>query len=240
MASAPRNPDNNTYEQACLDLRDAGYGQMTIDGFYEKIHNDRKLKMTLQAKWNAHAYPEKKITWAQLTMSQHLMTLSAEALKLLIFMGMYAHQSTLLQASHKDLSALTGLKLTRLRQAIKELEACGCIRVEKASVRHSAPIYAINPALINKGTRRKGKAATFTDAITIKSDYVLQRDLPLIAQVETVYQDTADGAKITFNRLSAGKPAPAKKKPSTFKKEPDAQIPGQMTFEDFPEVMPGG
>lgn len=239
-----RNPTSNSVLQAFLDARDSGLGTLTIDQAITRMSSDAKLRSALQAKWNAHAYPERVMEWAQLAKSQQLMTLSDEALKLLTFMGMYAHQSTLLQVSYKDLCTFTGIKKTRLRESIKELTDCGCIRIEKPSIRHAAPIYAVNPAIINKGTRRKTDASDFAAKIGGCPDYILRRDLPILVQQETVYQDTSDGGKVAFNRLRPVLPGDTQteRKPRRASKGAPAnvqQIPGQMTFADFPEVFNG-
>ena len=236
-----RNPSNNSILQALLDATDCGLGTLTIDQAITKLSSSSKLRTTLQAKWNAHAYPEKSMDWTQLVKAQQLMTLSDTALKLLAFMGMYAHQSTLLQVSYKDLVTFTGIKDRMLRTAVKELKDSGCIRVEKPSVRHAAPIYAVNPALISKGTRRKGKTLDFVERLDGCQDYILRRSLPLLVQQETVYQDTPDGGRIAFNRL---RPVPAEEaKPAgkaRGKRQPKGgQLPGQMSLDDFPEVTNG-
>jgi len=128
------------------------------------------------------------------------MSLSDTALKVLIFLGMYAHQSTLVQISYKDMSILTGIKLTQLRQAIKELIGAGCLRVDAPSVRHSAPIYAVNSAIINKGKRhnRKGSTAGFA---TDPDRYLLKREPEMLVQQETVFRLGPGDTKTPYNRL---------------------------------------
>ena len=232
--------------QALLDLKDMGLGTMTIDQAFTKVSNDPRLRNALQAKWNSHAYPERSMEWAQLTKAQQLMTLSDEALKVLTFMGMYAHQSTLLQVAYKDLCCFTGVKRTRLREAIKELVDCGCVRIEQPSVRHAAPIYAVNPSIINKGARRKSSAADFAKKISGDgcSDFILTRKLPVLVQQEAIYQDVGDGNVIAFNRLTPALPssddAPRKRKRNTAESSPasDEQLPGQMSINDFPDLLP--
>lgn len=236
-----RNPNSNSIVQALLDASDLGYGTMTVDQLITKTSTDGKLRAALQAKWNAHAYPDKAMEWAQLTKSQTLMTLSDPALKILTFFGMYCHQSTLLQVSLKDLAAATGIKDRTLRYAMKELSECGCIRIEKPSAQHAAPIYSVNPAIINKGTRRRSEMSEFCDKLSC-SDYLLTRDLPLIVQTQTICQEQLDGSKIAYNRVALVTPETAAlqqspKRRKRTKSDPDEQLPGQMSLADFPEVF---
>lgn len=235
-----RNPNSNSVVQALLDVADVGLGSMTVDQVITRLSGDSKLRTSLQNKWNGHAYPERSMEWAQLTKSQQLMGLTDTALKLLVFMGMYAHQSTLLQVSLNDLVTFTGIKKTSLREALKELLDCGCIRVEKPSVRHAAPIYAVNPAIVNKGTRRKSDISSFASKVGGCRDYILQQDLPIVVQQETVYQDTTDGGTIAFNRLRPALPGNIKdaapKRRRRSKTVPaDEQLAGQMNIFDFLE-----
>ena len=236
-----RNPSSNAILQACLDVKDAGYGGMTFDQMITRLSSDKRLAADLQAKWNAHAYPERAMTWAQLAKEQRLLTLSPDAIKVLTFYGMYCHQSTLLQVSYKDLSAATDIKDRSLRTAVKELIDAGCLRIERPSVRHAAPVYAVNPSIINKGTRRKSNASDFVGKMTACRDYILQRELPLVVQEQTIYEDTPDGGKIAYNRIALATPGEAAKmqQPKRRRKtDPGEQLPGQMSVFDIPEALP--
>lgn len=217
-----RNPTSNSVLQALLDLADSGHGTMTVDQMISRLSSDSKLRTAMQKKWDAHAYPEDAMEWAQLTKAQQLLTLSDTALKVLTCMGLYAHQSTLLQVSYRDLAVITEIKDRSLRTAIRELINTGCIRIEVPSIQHAAPIYSVNPAIINKGTRRKSAARAYNDKLDGCQDYILQRTPKMLASEETIRQVQPDGRKLVYNRL---RPVP----PSNE----------QMSIEDFPEYLPG-
>lgn len=196
-----RNPTNNAILQACLDIVDSGYGTMSVNDFVTKISTDPKLLKDMQAVWNRHTYPDKSIKWVSITKTDLLMTLSPNAMQVLVFLGMYCHQSTLIQVTYSVLSAITGIKPTKLREAVKELIGSGCIKVAKSSARHDAPIYAVNPALIKAGARAK-KDSGFTQGLHV-ADYILKRTPELIVQETTIKADAdTDGKRVVYTKVT--------------------------------------
>ena len=204
-----RNPDNNPILQAALDVIDCGYGSMTFDQFVTRLSSDRKLREEMKAKWNGHSYPEKSLTWTQHTIDQHVFKLSDTAFKVLNLLGMYCHQNGLIQIKKADIMATLNIKKTTLKQALAELIDCGAIRVELPSAQHSAPVYAVNPALINKGARRKTDVSSFVSKLDIPPNrYLFNQEVGLSTHVETIYSNNMP----TFNRfnlVSAQKKGPA-------------------------------
>ena len=259
-----RNPNSNSILQALIDLKDCGgYGDMSLDHIITKISGDRKLQKDLQAKWNAHAYPEKDMVYSQLSTTQALMRLSPSACKVLIFLGIYCAQSTLIKVSYPVLEVATEIKRTALREAVRELVDCGAIRVHTKPARHEAPIYSVDPALISKGVRRQSKQTEYMAALTgggfPKGQYLSEAFSPVqVVKCDTIRSKDADGTPVYYNAVSlisadeakkipepAGtdsgervskKRKSAKPKSTTGAEEP--QIPGQMAVEDFPEYMP--
>lgn len=232
-----RNPNNSSVLQALLDASDLGYGSMTVDQLITRVSSDRKLCAALQAKWNGHAYPERAMDWAQLARSQALMTLSDPALKVLTLLGMYCHQSGLIQVRIEDICTATSIGRTSVKQAITELRACGALNVAAPSVRHAAPVYCVNPGLVNKGVRRKADTASFIADLSIEPEkYILNRELTLVVQTDVVHNAT-----MTYNRLYLVPPGEAACDPPKRrrrKKPENSQVPGQMSLSDFPAVWP--
>ena len=142
-----RNPNNNSILQALIDLSDSGFAAMA-DPIITKISGDRKLQKDLQAKWDAHAYPEKSMVYAQLTITQALMDLSPQACKVLLLLGSYASLTGLVQVSYPTLETVTGIKRTMVREAVQELKDHGLIRIRVKPARHEPPIYCIDPGVI--------------------------------------------------------------------------------------------
>lgn len=227
-----RNPDSNSILQALLDLTDRGMGTWKVDDLITRISTDPKLRADLQKAWNAHAYPEKTMVYAQLSIDQRLFTLSDAAYKIITLMGMYCHQSGgLIQAKLDDICAAVKVGRTSAKAAVAELRKCGALDIAVPSIRHAAPIYRVNPALINKGTRRNTDVSAFTAQLLINpSDYILNKDPELVVQTDIIRN-----ADIVYNKLYLVPPdeaKPAKKRPSRRKQAADAQISGQMDIFD--------
>lgn len=253
-----RNPNSNSILQALLDLKDCGgYGDMTLDHIVTKISGDRKLQKDLQAKWDAHAYPEKSMVYAQLTITQALMDLSPQACKILLLLGSYASQTGLVQASYPTLEAVAGIKRTMIREAVQELKNHGLIRVRVKPARHDPPIYCVDPGLISKGARRQSRSTEYKSALIgdgfPKDKYLLDTYAPsLVIKCDTVRSEDPNGEPIRYNTISLIPAAEAKKVPeptgtSTSGKradkrrrskgesnmpEPVVQIPGQVELND--------
>lgn len=234
-----RNPDGNSILQALLDLSDRGMDTMRVSELITRISTDAKLRRDLQAVWNAHAYPEKAMVYTQITIDQHLFTLTNPAYKLITMLGMYCHQSGLIQVKIEDMGKAIGIGQTSAKQAKAELIECGALTVAVPSVRHEPAIFRVNPALINKGRRKKSDAADFAASLTIApEDYILNRKIALLAQTNTIHTN-----EFAYNRLYMITPEEAaaktvKSRPSKKKRSKASDpMPGQMTFEDFPELM---
>ena len=226
--------------QALLDLADHGMSHYKVEELITKISSDRKLRADLQATWNRHAYPERSMTYAQAAIQQTLYTLTPEAYMVLGLLGMYCHQSGLIQVRYDDIVTATGIKRTTCRASLTELRDCGALTVAVPSKRHAAPIYRVNPALYHKGTRRTSAAADFAAGLDIPAErYILNRELELIVETDTIHS-----GDLTYNTLRLVKPEEAKPdapRPSRRRvsSAPDAPLPGQMSIDDFPDALPG-
>lgn len=160
MATVNRNPDHNAYLQACLDLKDMGafVGSATLDQMIAELSAKtpagRKLRRDTQAKWDSHQYADKSIVYAQVAVAPQLMgCLSPEALSVLLFLGTHCLQSGLIRASYDTISRANGISRTKAREAVAELKDCGALGIYDKNRRHSAPIYSVDPALVNIGKR---------------------------------------------------------------------------------------
>lgn len=261
------NPNSNSILQALLDLKDCGgYADMTLDRIIAKISGDKKLQKDLQAKWNGHAYPEKDMVYSQVSIAQALMQLSPRACKVLLLLGCYCSQSTLIKASYPVLETATGIKRTELRKAMQELEDGGLIRVHTKPARHEPPIYSVDPAAINKGVRRTSKETEYMAELAQggfpKASYWRDAFNPgLVIKCDAVRTKDADGSPIHYNALSLVPADEAKKDPepagtssgkrpkgrgssrrqnSTGDGAAEVQIPGQTDITDFPDFLPDG
>ena len=155
-----RNPDHNPMLQALLDMADMGVfaGDATRDqmiaALEAKTPAGRKLRRDTQAKWDSHQYPDRSITYAQVAVAPQLTgCLTPEALSVLIFLGTHCLQSGLIRVTYDTISRENRISRTKAREAIAELKACGAIGVFDKNRRHSAPIYSVDPALVNIGKR---------------------------------------------------------------------------------------
>lgn len=252
-----RNPNNNSILQGLLDLLDrGGYQDMTIGHAVTKITGDRKLQQDLQAQWDAHAYPEKKMTYAQVTITQALMDLSPQACKVLLLLGCYASQTSLVQVSYPTLETVTGIKRTMVREAVQELKEHGLIRVRVKPIRHEAPIYCVDPGAISKGARRQSRGTEYKSALIHsgfpKDKYLLDTYSPaLVIKCDTVRSEDPDGEPIRYNTITLIPAQQAKKDPEptgtsasgkrarrsrskdqSSTPDPAAQIPGQRELDD--------
>lgn len=198
-----KNPGHNSILQALLDLKDGGHGDLTVDTLIQKISTDRKLADNLQAKWDAHHYPERSITFTRMTIADQYMLLSDTALRVLILMGLRSHQSGLIQISRADLCALTGLKETAIKSAIKTLTEHGCIAVKVPAIRHTPPIYEVNKKLFAQG---KPTLQNF-DYSACKDSFLLTKTVEhktAVATVHTKAVQPPDGIEktIVYNRVT--------------------------------------
>jgi hypothetical protein len=202
--------------QALLDLKDVGYGGVTVDSMIQKLQSDGKLDSELQAKWDSHMYPDKAMTFTRMTIADQYMALSDSALRILTLMGLRCHQTGLIQVSVADLATLTGLKTRATQTAVKELLKTGCISVRIPAVRHTPPIYEVNGELFRKGKPTKGR---FDYSACEKGGFLLARSMEHTAAVSTVHtkQIAADGTEkaIVYARITVSTAAQdAKREPA--------------------------
>lgn len=202
--------------QALLDLKDVGYGGVTVDSMIQRLQSDGKLDSALQDKWDSHAYPDKSITFTRMTIADQYMILSDSALRILTLMGLRCHQTGLIQVSMADLATLTGLKTRATQTAVKELLTTGCISVRIPAVRHTPPIYEVNRELFCKG---KPRQSHFDYSACEKRGFLLARSMEHTAAVSTVHmkQLSADGTEKTlvYSRITVATPSQdAKKEPA--------------------------
>lgn len=207
--------------QALLDLKDVGYGGVTVDSMIQRLQSDGKLDSALQDKWDSHAYPDKSITFTRMTIADQYMSLSDSALRILTLMGLRCHQTGLIQVSMADLATLTGLKTRATQSAVRELLRTGCISVKIPAVRHTPPIYEVNGELFRKG---KPRQSHFDYSACEKGGFLLTRSMEHTAAVSTIHtkQPSADDEKsIVYARITVAtasqdtKKEPAKATTST-------------------------
>lgn len=250
------NPTSSTILQVLLDLKNNGYGDMNVEDMIKYLQEERELLENLDKQWSSRLYSESSMKWASVTILPSLMNLSPEAIKVLVLLGIYADQTSLIRVTRNVISQVTGIKLTTLKTTLRELEECGAIKVEVKSVRHTAPIYRINGNLIAVG--RRNKVFNFDGD---KDKYILKQELhtagmKLVANRHTDNQP--DGTKIMYHELTlvpANEEEPSNVKPTSkgsSKKSlsksntnkagnngqgEDYNIPGQMNFADF-DILP--
>lgn len=159
MASQKNKQFTCAQFQALKDLKEAGafVGTTTLDDMIAKLSGGSrdivKLNKSMQAKWDSHQYPDSSIVYVQLTNDPRLTCLSCEALSVLVLLGTNCLQTGLVKITIDKICMLTGLRRTKAKEAIKELKACGAIAVFAKSMRHEAPIYSVDPKIINVGKR---------------------------------------------------------------------------------------
>lgn len=152
-----RNSDNNSILQALLDLQDTGQGERTINEMIAHLDGNPTLRRKLQDKWDGHTYNDSLLPFAMLYQDSRLMYLSPYACKVLLLLIMYVNQSGLIQVSVPVLGAICGAKRTKTNEALRELVEAGVIAVMRASTRHEAPIYMINPEIALRGKQASRK-----------------------------------------------------------------------------------
>ena len=163
--------------QALKDLKESGafVGTMTLD---DMIHNlsqatadSRKLNKDLQAKWDSHQYPDSNIVYVQVSNDPKVTTcLSCEAQAVLLLLGTNVLQSGLIKITIDTICKLTGLKRTKAKAAVKELKDCGVLAVYMDSARHEAPIYSVNPKIVNVGKRTNTQYKQHMDHVKLGKD----------------------------------------------------------------------
>lgn len=198
--------------QALKDLKESGafVGTMTLD---DMIHNlsqatadCRKLNKDLQAKWDSHQYPDDAIVYIQVTNDPRLSLLSCDAQAVLLLLGTHVLQSGLIKITVDQICKLTGLKRTKAKEAIAELKDCGVLAIYRKAARHEAPIYSIDPKIINVGKRIKAQHTEHMHYIDKGTVYLLNRDpeWDVIRKATTItVEDTEyneDGRPVTVTR----------------------------------------
>ena len=260
--STKQNPTSSTILQVLLDLKNNGYGDMTIEEMATYLQEEKDVLQNLDKQWANRLYSEKSITWASISIIPALMNLSPEAIKLLVFLGIYADQTALIRVTRNVMTQVTGIKTTTLKATLRELEECGAISVEVKQVRHTAPISRRNGNVIAVG--RRNKVFNFNGD---KDKYILKQQLhtkglEIVANRHT--DKNPDGTKIMYHELllvpiNENEPLNTKKaskdsssnhrKNNTSKSKNNGQdgdynIPGQISFENIdldlidPEELP--
>lgn len=241
------NPTSSTILQVLLDLKTHGYDDMSIGDFIDVLSADKDLLKTLDASWAHRMYSDKSITWASLTITPGLMKISPEALKILVLMGMYADQTSLIMVKRNVIVQATGIKLTKTKEALRELEECGAIKIQVPQRGQKAPIYLVNGNIICVG--RRNKKFTFDGDV---DNYILRQQeilsgMKLVAARRTDPQP--DGTKLMYHELDfmpdnekepldASKTSKSSRKSSKrdsskseTKGQPDDNVEGQLAFD---------
>lgn len=145
--------------QGIRDLIESGAIASTVSlGEAERILSastteSRKLNRNLQARWDSHQYPDSSIVYIQVTNDPRLSLLSCDAQAVLLLLGTHVLQSGLIKITVDTICKLTGLKRTKAKEAIAELKDCGVLAVYRKAARHEAPIYSVDPKVVNVGKR---------------------------------------------------------------------------------------
>lgn len=226
------NQTNSTVLQALLDLSALGYSKLSVQDIITMYNNNPSFRRDIEAKWHGHAYNDKKLTFAKCLIHQELFTLSAEGFMILSFMGMYCSHTGLIRVARNVLVQATGVSLTGVKNALKELLNCGAITIYKQSVRHSAPIYAVNPQVFSKSKRGSTVVKDFAGDIA-QEDYLLNRKLDLIVQANVVKESDAtyqDVILVTPEQQKTDNIKPSK--PRRKKVDDSAPLDGQMELEE--------
>lgn len=200
------NPHKSSAIQGLIDLMAVGFKVDTIKALIEELNSSTASDMRRSAQeiWDKRAYSDDTIKWAQLSILDGLMTLSAPALKILMFFGLYSGQTGFVKINYPTIKKITGMTNTAIQKAIKELIACGCVRYEVTPKGSRTPIYQVNQGVINIG-RKNG---VFKKSKTIKDkDYILTRTLEEDGFENRIIQhkriDTlVDGTKLIYTELS--------------------------------------
>lgn len=182
------NPHNSGPVQALVDLIELGLGATTVADAVTRINNDRDLRQAADAIWSRHMYPDRRIVYVQLGVEQRLLTLDNAELRVLTLLGMYAHQTGLIQIRRQDIAAACGLSEREVARALRGLVECGAIRIEVERRRHEANIYMVHPGLYNKGRRIPSDVAGYEAELTDdqRLGLITRRDLPSVLQTEAV------------------------------------------------------
>lgn len=162
--------------QALKDLKESGafVGTMTLDDMIYNLSQGtdcRKLNKELQAKWDSHQYPDSSIVYVQVSNDPKVTTcLSCDAQAVLLLLGTNVLQSGLIKITIDMICKLTGLKRTKAKEAVKELKDCGALAVYMDSARHEAPIYSVDPKIVNVGKRINTQYKQHMDHVKLGED----------------------------------------------------------------------
>lgn len=198
--------------QGIRDLIESGAIASTVSlGEAERILSastteSRKLNRNLQARWDSHQYPDSSIVYIQVTNDPRLSLLSCDAQAVLLLLGTHVLQSGLIKITVDQICKLTGLKRTKAKEAIAELKDCGVLAIYRKAARHEAPIYSIDPKIINVGKRVKAQHTQHMHYVDKGTDYLLNREpaWDVIRKATTMtVEDTEyneDGHPVTVTR----------------------------------------
>lgn len=200
------NPHKSSAVQGLIDLMAVGFKVDTIKALIEELNSSTASNMRKSAQeiWDKRAYSDESIKWAQLSILDGLMTLSAPAIKILMFFGLYSGQTGYMKINYPTIVKLTGMTDKAIKKAIDELIDCGCIRYEVAPRGSRTPVYQVNQGVINIGR----KSGIFEKSKTIKDkDYILTKTLEEDGLEKHIVQDKridtlVDGTKLIYTELS--------------------------------------
>jgi len=157
------NKENSGIKQALLDLKKAGGFTDCIDSLLKQIELDNDMLKSADELFRSHRYPDSSLDWFKLHSDiEFTRFLSPNALMILIVMCQNMRHGNLLQASYRDLSAITHItSLKAIRPALCELENCGCVTVRIRGTTRRSTVYMINPEIATVGTDTKGLTYIF-------------------------------------------------------------------------------
>ena len=177
------------------------------------------------------------MVYAQVGIDQRLFTLSDAGYKAIMLLGMYCHQTGLIQAKLDDICTAIHVSRTSAKQAIAELRECGAITIASPASRHEAPVYRVDPALVHKGVRRRSDVSGYVAGLSIPPDkYILGRDLEMVVQTDTVRSGTMLYARMylkSAKELALREQTQQRKGRREKKGSDEEQLPGQLSFDDL-------
>lgn len=201
------NSNHDPILQALLDLDEAHLGRLSIQDAIKYLQNNKKLAKQLRDRYNARGYAQEKIQYVQLSIHQQLNELDPNALKVLIYLGMYCAQNGWVSIKQADLARVLNMSLNTLRAAIKILIANGLITEKKPVCRHAPAIWQVNPDVLYSGKRNHIDRARRD--YNIQSQF-LKREPQLLTIPESRYTNTPSEGKVYYMYLNV----------STTEKEP--------------------
>lgn len=215
--------NNNAIKQALLDVLDAhpAFHNMSLPDVCRYLDQHKKLCNQINDRYCARLYAQNKIQYVQLSICPQLSALDANALQVLIYLGMYCAQNGWVSIKQADLARVLGMSHNTLRAAIRVLIKNGLIVEKKPACRHDPAIWQVNPDVLYSGKRNR--LAIARRDFGPKSQW-LKQEPELMTIQESRYTRASDGEKVYYMHLNVSPPgaAPVKEKepseaPSTSK-----------------------